>query len=459
MRIRNRILIYFVTAVTVLAAVSLTAVFILFSEYREEEFQQRQKAKIILTINLISQYKEKSENLSKSMDELTINDFFDEKLMIFDGEKSLIFSSIDDLSIQDPESILNALSPESIWIETKEGDYDLIGTYYDKDGKSFYAISKAYDEYGLTKLDFLKNTLSLIFIGILLTIVLISFFLSKKLAEPIVQLSDDINDFHFSANQNQLLKMPYSGTLEIDQLYKRFNQLLRRTNESMAFQKHAVQHISHELKTPISVLVSELERLKLQVEDHQLADQLSQLAYKAKFLGEIIHSLLQISKIEAGQELELSQIRVDELLFDVMADLQTIQPDFAFDFQLEFAGEELQEKQLEVMSNAVLLKQAFQNLLSNCIAYSDSMSATINVNCVSQFELLVSISNSGSPLLMEEKPLLFEQFFRGKNSQGKLGFGLGLVLTKKIIQLAGGSIQYESSANHKNIFSIKLPLR
>ncbi|WP_026953528.1 sensor histidine kinase [Algoriphagus vanfongensis] len=459
MRIRNRILIYFVTAVTLLAAVSLTVVFILFSEYREEEFQQRQKAKIILTINLISQYKEKSENLSKSMDELTINDFFDEKLMIFDGEKSLIFSSIDDLSIEDPESILNALSPESIWIETKEGDYDVIGTYYDKDGKSFYAISKAYDEYGLTKLDFLKNTLALIFVGILLTIVLISFFLSNKLAKPIDQLSEDINHFNFNANQNQLLVHTDSGSLEIDQLYERFNQLLRRTNESMAFQKHAVQHISHELKTPISVLVSELERLKVQVQNDQLADQLSQLAYKAKFLGEIIQSLLQISKIEAGQQLDISPIRVDELLFDLIADLQTIRPEFSFDFQLVYEGEEMQENQLEVMSNAVLLKQAFQNLLSNCIAYSDSKSATISVNSTSDKDLKVSISNSGSPVLDDEKPLLFEHFFRGKNSHGKLGFGLGLVLTKKIIQLAGGTIQYESSMDNKNTFSIQLPLR
>ncbi|GGZ21820.1 two-component sensor histidine kinase [Echinicola pacifica] len=459
MRIRNRILIYFVTAVTILAAVSLTAVFILFSAYREEEFQQRQKAKIILTINLISQYKEKSENLSKSMDELTINDFFDEKLMIFDDEKSLIFSSLDDLSIQESESILNALSPESIWLETKEGDYDVIGTYYDKDGKSFYAISKAYDEYGLTKLDFLKNTLSLIFIGILLTIVLISFFLSKKLAKPIDQLSEDINHFNFNPSENQLLTLPASGSLEIDQLYERFNQLLRRTNESMVFQKHAVQHISHELKTPISVLVSELERLKDQLGDDQLADQLSQLAYKAKFLGEIIHSLLQISKIEAGQELEMSSIRVDEILFDLMADLQTIRPDFFFDFQLDYEGDEMQEKQLEIMSNAVLLKQAFQNLLSNCIAYSDNKCATISVNCKSETEILVSISNSGPQLLENEKPLLFEHFFRGKNSQGKLGFGLGLVLTKKIIQLAGGTIHYESSISNKNIFSIKLPLR
>ena len=459
MRIRNRILIYFVSAVTILAALSLSAVFILFSEYREEEFQQRQKAKIVLTINLISQYKQKSENLSKSMDELTINDFFDEKLMIFDGEKSLIFSSIDDLSIQNPESILNSLSPEANWLETKEGDYDVIGTYYDKDGKSYYAISKAYDEYGISKLEFLKNTLTLIFLGILITVVVISFFISKKLAKPIVKLSEDLMHFNFNANQNQLLPLSDSGSLEIDQLYERFNQLLRRTNESMAFQKHAVQHISHELKTPISILVSELERLKKEAAEVAISDQLSQLAHKAKFLGEIIHSLLQISKVEVGQQLEKSVVRVDEMLFDLIEDFQLITPEFTFDFELKFESENLQENQLEVLANPVLLKQAFQNLLANCTVYSDSESAQISMGCEMQKTLQIVISNSGEPLLAEEQVMLFEHFFRGKNSQGKVGFGLGLVLTKKIIQLTGGSIRYESKSTRQNSFLVTLPLR
>jgi len=459
MRIRNRILIYFVSAVTCLAAVSLSAVFILFSEYREEEFQQRQKAKIILTINLISQYKEKSENLSKSMDELTINDFYDEKLMIFDGDKTLIFSSIDDLSIQDPASILNELSPATNWLETKEGNYDVIGTYYDKDGKSYYAISKAYDEYGFSKLEFLKNTLTLIFIGILLTVVVISFFLSKKLAKPIVQLSEDINHFNFDASQNQLLELPTSGSLEIDQLYDRFNKLLTRTNESMAFQKHAVQHISHELKTPISVLVSELERLKHETEDEMLIDQLSQLANKAKSLGEIIHSLLQLSKVESGQQLELSEVRIDEMLFDLMEDLQVVNPTFSFDFQLDFQEETLHESQLAISANPVLLKQVFQNLLSNAITYSNSNAALIKMDHDTAGQLRISISNTGMPLSEDERALLFDHFFRGKNSIGKVGFGLGLVLTKKIILLAGGTIEYLSNNFHENIFVIRFPLR
>lgn len=459
MRIRNRILIYFVTAVTLLAAVSLTVVLVLFSEYREEEFQQRQKAKIVLTINLLSRYKQLSENLAQTMDALTIHNIYDEKMMVFDGNKNLIFSSIDDLSIQNYDSILNELSPESIWIETKQQDYDLIGMYYEHEGRSFYAVSKALDEYGISKLEFLRNTLAAIFVGILLTVVVLSFFLAQKLAKPIVTLSEDLRDFDFYSDQRQVVQPVESGLQEIDQLYDRFNGLLKRTHESMAFQKHAVQHISHELKTPISVLVSELERLKQQSVDPAQADRMGQLAVKAKSLGEIIQGLLQISKVESGQEIEQQRIRMDELLFDLIDDLTAIYPDFHFDFRLDFPSESFDESRITVKGSSILLKQAFQNLLANALTYSDDGMAVVTLDCQSDRELVVTIANSGETILDEEKGLLFDHFFRGKNAKGKVGFGLGLVLTKKIVHLSGGKIQYTSPGFRRNHMEVRLPLK
>lgn len=458
MRIRERILINFVSAVTILAAISLSAVYFLFSAYREEEFQQRQKAKIILTINLFSQYKAESESLSKSMDQLSINDFFDEKLMVFNGKKELLFSSIDDLSIQNFDSLLNILSPETVWVETKEGEYDLIGMYYERDNQSYYAISKAYDEYGISKLDFLKNTLGLIFLGILVTVIIISFFISKKLALPITKLSEDLKSFDFYAEKSKSIRKGNSGSHEIDQLYSRFNDLLKRTDESMAFQKHAVQHISHELKTPIAIMVSELERIQKEIDDLTLSDQMGQLSMKAKSLGEIIQSLLQISKVESGQNIESQEVRIDELIFDLIEDLGSISPEFRIDFELQYDGD-LQEEKLLVTANYVLLKQAFQNLLSNAISYSNNHTAQIRILFDTEQVVKIRISNPGRILDEREQSLLFHHFFRGENSKGKIGFGLGLVLTKKILTLFGGSIRYESQTLDQNVFLIQLPLR
>ncbi|GIV43425.1 MAG: hypothetical protein KatS3mg035_0548 [Bacteroidia bacterium] len=99
------------------------------------------------------------KKLTAIMDKLTIHDFYDEKMLIFDRNKNLIYKSIDDLPIAHTEDLLNSLSPDNQWIETKEGKYDIIAVYIQYESNHFYAISKAYDAFGYSKLAFLRNTL------------------------------------------------------------------------------------------------------------------------------------------------------------------------------------------------------------------------------------------------------------------------------------------------------------
>ncbi|HLW07679.1 MAG TPA: hypothetical protein VKY45_08945, partial [Marinilabiliaceae bacterium] len=129
MRIRNKILIYFSSTVVVLLAISLTIIYILFSEYREEEFQQQQYEKIKYTIGLIAEFKEMSEELAYLLDAQDIHDFYDEKLLVFNNEKELVFSSLDSLEVLSTERMLSNLSISNNWIETKEEDYDVIGVH------------------------------------------------------------------------------------------------------------------------------------------------------------------------------------------------------------------------------------------------------------------------------------------------------------------------------------------
>ncbi|MGK0639490.1 hypothetical protein [Schleiferia thermophila] len=157
MKIRDKILIYFSTTVIALTAISLTIIYILFSEYREEEFQQKQNEKIHTTIKLIEKIKQESAKISYLIDQQNINDFYDEKLLIFDSDKNQIFASLDSLEIVEAENILKKLSPTNRWIETKEGDYDLIGIYTERNNQGYYAISKAYDAFGFNKMFFFEK--------------------------------------------------------------------------------------------------------------------------------------------------------------------------------------------------------------------------------------------------------------------------------------------------------------
>lgn len=455
MKIRNKILIYFSTTVIALTALSFAVIYILFSEYREEEFQQQQKEKIKYTIKFLAEYTQMNADLAYIMDELTLHDFYDEKLMIFDSKKDLIFSSIDDLVIGDYPTKLNELSPSNRWMETKEGNYDVVGVYHEYHNSSFYALSKAYDAFGYTKMYFLRNMLVALFVAIALVVVAVSLLISNKISSPITALADNLNNYDLSDAGAHEVAIDTSS-YELHQLTQTFNELKKRTNEAFTFQKHTIHHISHQLKTPIAVLVSELERISRDCPEGDTKADMEDQIIKTKSLGNIINVLLEISKIESGQEILKQSVRIDEMIFDTIAELNIIYPNFHF--ELNYVPDDIDESRLIVPVNPTLVRQALQNLLSNCIAYSNNEKARINLDCSSPTELTIQIINTGVPLTKEEQKTLFHQIFRGMNSQDKTGFGLGLVLAKKTMDYHKALISYANPAADQNIFELRFPL-
>lgn len=452
MTIRKKIVLYFSSILLVLVGITFVFIYMLFAEYREEEFQQRQKEKIVTTLKFLNDVEEMNESIAQAMDKITIHDFYDEKLLIYNQKKELIHASIDDLPIAISNNILNKLSKQTEWIETKEGSYDVIGVYVESRNGVFYGISKAYDEFGFTKLRFLGWLLVLIYVGIALVVFLIANYISQKIAKPITDITRKIQNYDFD-KETEPLNLEGVDEDEIKTLALRFNELMQRTRESFVFQKHAIQHISHELKTPISVLVSNLEKLEESSDLPEIKEGLYRQKVGTKSLADIINTLLEISKIEARPKIVKDDVRIDEVVFDVINELEAIYPDFFF--KIDFNIENPSEKELKVEGNRQLLRSAFMNLLLNSIVYN-SENFTDIIFTITPKSLSVKIINSGEILNKKEQSYLFDHYFRGDNSKGKSGFGLGLVLVQKIVTIHEGKIDY-SSCDDKNAFTIKLP--
>lgn len=448
MKIRNKILIYFSLTVTGLTMLSFVLIYFLFSEYREEEFQQEQFEKIKSTVRLIQEYQQKSEQISHLLDEQDINDFFDEKLQIYDQDKTLIFSSLDELKIKRPDLILHDLSPNRRWVEKQVDNYDVVGVYMVFQGKAYYAISKAFDQLGHSKRVFLGRLLLGMFAVFTLVVWGVSLQLSQLISRPLVQLSESMK------TEGDLTKVKVnSTTLEIRELAEQFNALLQRIQEAFSFQKNSIHHISHQLKTPLAVLVTELDKM-LHVENkEELKAQLVQVRDSTKSLGEVIHLLLEISKLESGQKLEKERFRMDELYFDTVEELQLIHPDARF--ELHYPESDFQEEGLYVQGNRLMMKQVLINVLSNGIKYSQDAKVNTRFAVLPEGGLELLFENQGETLEVGERELLFTAFFRGKNAGGLPGFGLGLALSKRIVEVHGGTLKYESK--QANRFLLTLP--
>ncbi len=453
MNIRKKILLSFSSVTTVLLAASFIIIYTSFAEYREEEFQQRLKDKMTSTLNFLEEVQVLNNTILHALDRVTLNEAFEEKILLFDKDKKLIYSSIDDLKITFAESLLKDLNRENNWIETKNGDYDVVAVYLNFQDNDFYGISMAYDAFGYAKLDYLKYVLLLSFIALAITVLAVTFYISKQISGPIKTMAMQIEMLEFDSGM-QNIDIPDTKD-EIYLLATKFNELMNRLNESFSFQKHAVHHISHELKTPIAVLVSNFEKIEAEDNPEKIKYFLQHQKADTKNLADIINALLEIAKAESGLKINTEQVRIDDLLFDNIEKLKSLHPTFSFSVSLSDKIES--ETHLTLSGNRRLLNVVFSNLLLNAIQYSSGTQAGIELEA-NVFQVTIIIKNEGEPIHEQERPFMFQHFFRGENSRGKRGFGLGLVLISKIIQLHKGAVEYHTSGAVTNIFTITLPL-
>jgi len=454
MNIRQKILVYFSILSISLVGISFFVIYTLFSQYRTEEFQQRIKDNTFTTLKYLAEVKQIDHELLQTMDKFTINNLYKEKLLIYDDNKKLIYASLDDTKIQYPENLLKKLGHSSPFIEFEDNRYDVVGVFFEFNNEKYYGIAKAYDEYGLSKLTYLRYVLIVIF-GLIAAVILIStFLLSRQISQPLNRMASEIIHLNLDSKSNYI-SVPSSKD-EIEFLANRFNQLMQRLNDSFSFQKHAIHHISHELKTPIAKLVSNFEKMEREDNLIVLKQSLKNQKEDTKNLGDIINTLLEISKVESGNTIDIKEVRVDELVFDVVEEIKILNDTFEFEVDIDEKIEN--ENNLTIPGNSKLIRLALVNLAANCIQYSDNEKAKIRISN-NENQLTIEFVNSGPTIIDSEKQFIFQHFYRGENSKGKRGFGLGLVLTSKIIQLHHGQIEYLSPDHLTNVFKINLPLR
>ncbi len=454
MKIRQKIILYFSTIIIALVGLFFIFIYSLFADYRKEEFQERLKDKTSNTIKFLSEVQQIDHDILRALDRFSINNLYEEKSLLFDEKKNLIYSSIDDTKIEYPVEILNSLSATDTLIETREGDFDLVAVRLNFKGKIYYSLVKAYDTFGYTKLNYLKYVLLITFVIISMIIFLITFYLSRQISQPLNKMAAEIRQIHIEKNQTSIT-VPDTKD-EIHFLAVQFNEQLSRLNDAFKFQKNIIHHFSHELKTPISILVSNFEKIEKEQDPEKIKMMMIAQKEGTKNLGEIINSLLQISKAESGNRTNWEQVRVDEILYDVVAETHEI--DAAFQFDVQFVKPVENEDNLIVFADKRLLETAFRNLVLNCMHYSSDKNALITIKPMPK-EIEIRFLNHGRTIGEDEKKFIFSHFFRGQNSSMKQGFGLGLVLISKIISIHDGTVTYSAADTNTNEFLVSIPLK
>lgn len=449
MTLKNRISLLVSLLFTILFGLASTVIFVLYSNFRKEEFRDRLEIKALSNIKLLVNVKEVDDQLLKMIDQNSINKLYDEKTLVFDSHYKLIYSSIDDAKINWSIEDLKYLKKHKTFFK-QQGNYEVYGVFYDTKDKDFYALISATDDYGKRKLLFLRYTLIVSYIFFTCICWVLTSFMVKKAMSPLRIFHQKIKNI----NENNLdtrIKSK-SAKNEIDLIANEFNFMMDRIEISYQKQKEFTAHASHELRTPLSRITSQIENT---ITDSATSDKgksfLKTILSDVNQLTELINSLLILSKIDNKNPENYEVQRMDEILFSAIENLNRSFPDFVILFEME-ENDNL-DIALEIKGNKNLLEIALGNVLKNACVYSDNKQANVKIS-IEDHHLIISILNTGNTLSENEQKNLFQPFMRGANSKGTTGFGLGLRIVNRILTLHKAEIKYSIPEKNTNLFQL-----
>jgi signal transduction histidine kinase len=216
--------------------------------------------------------------------------------------------------------------------------------------------------------------------------------------------------------------------------------------------------IVHELKNPITGVVG-LSRLIIETDDMEPAESktlMQEVLNSGERMNELVNRFLEVQKLEAGNtSLNVSEIDVKEVIEDVTMLSKPLLSSKSLSLSVTETG-----KKFNIEADKDLVFDAIQNILSNAVKYGDP-ERVIDIDLKSTREsVIVSITDYGYGISIEDQSKVFEKFFRVKSnikSAREKGTGLGLAYVKQIMQRHHGDIALESSANIGSRFILTFP--
>ncbi|MBZ5856848.1 sensor histidine kinase [Flavihumibacter profundi] len=438
MTLKLKISLFISILFTVLFGAAAIIIIGLFSNFRQDEFEQRLQEKALTTIKLLTDVKEVDKQLLKVIDKNTINNLYNEKTLVFDADYKLIYSSLDDTKIKWTENDLDYLKEHKDFFK-REGDNEIYGVLYDINKTEFYALISANDNIGKRKLQFLIYLVIITYAVLTAIAWVLCFYTTKKLLLPLDHFHQQISQIN-EHNLEKRFPVEAHNNNEISLLAREFNYLLERIEDSYQKQKDFTAQASHELRTPLARISAQLEN-RLASVDEQGKGFIQATLQNINQLNELINSLLILSKMDNKKTVSHEQCRLDETIYKSIEKVHAESKDFRAVLNIE--NEDITEEMMMVNGNHFLMETVFYNLLKNACNYSVNRQAEITI-CSSGEKLWIKITNNGPVLTPEEQKKLFQPFMRGANAKKSSGLGLGLRIVQRILNYYGYNIQYQA---------------
>ena len=304
-------------------------------------------------------------------------------------------------------------------------------------------------------------------IGLLLALVVAAFVairLTNSVSHPVRELERGmrlVSDGEFEASLN----ISPSRTDEFGRLAASFAEMSRQLAELDRLKTEFVSIASHELKTPINVIIGYTQLLQeelygpLTAKQRNVADTLDK---QAKTLARLVKQLLDVTRFEAGAgRLDIREVELRALLHNLEQGFQVLADQRGIKFRVAALDENLPDV---VHWDHDRINEVLGNLISNALKFTER-GGTVEVTVMSvDHSVQVEVRDSGVGIPAEQLPRVFEKFFQASNQEAKTegvptggGAGLGLAIAREIVEAHHGTISVDSAPGNGTTFTIVLP--
>jgi len=289
----------------------------------------------------------------------------------------------------------------------------------------------------------------------LIVILLISWLLTRMLTRPIASLQAVTERLGQGKLDTRTAKKLSARKDELGDMARSIDAMAEQIDSLVGSHKQLLRDVSHELRSPLARLQVALELAKNAAED-KAQDELERIGKEAEQLNALIGEVLTLARFEqGGMQTKQTRLQLDAILEEIIQDAV---------FEAQAANKQVVFDIMEsclVDGDPIWLHRAFDNIIRNAIRHTEVDTAVSVSLSISEDAANITIRDHGKGVDPDALPHLFEPFYRASTARERQsgGYGLGLAIAQRVIDLHGGGIDASNHPNGGLEVNVSLPLK
>ncbi|MCC6413958.1 MAG: HAMP domain-containing protein [Saprospiraceae bacterium] len=454
MQIRTRLTLQFITIVAGILLLALGFIYLKFWQMSVDEFLVSLRSKALMTAEMVlhdeSKIKPLEANQSNAGGEYSLP--FKENILIYNNNLQQIFA-FDRSAKPVSENVLRALKDGQEYRFQRDDRYAIGLKHQSRSGQSYLIVAES-----VFHPDELGNLQRILVITFLLGIGIVAlggwFFAGQAMA-PVARIVDQVGKI-LPSDLSARLKTSNNHD-ELSRLVVTFNRLLDRIQFAFRMQKSFISNVSHEMKNPLSVIISQLEvSLGKKRAEEEYRATLQSVLEDTRELADVADKLLQLARVHSEQpNIVFERIRLDELMLQSRESLLRLHPDYHIAFDI--AGMPESEEELCILGNEPLLRSAILNLMDNGCKFSPDKHVDVRILFDGAGNHSLEIADRGPGIPERDLQLIFQPFYRSSQNTRVRGSGIGLSLVDSILKLHRVGLKVASKPGEGTTFRLDFP--